>query len=134
MSTNKNAIGRRKFLGMGAAAAGLGLLADLEAYPQNVNRNSIPSDLKITDMRIAVLRGPGGQAVREGQGGVSSVGGSGGVGGPAAVAAPPGDRCLLRLPERERHLAARSSSGSIPIRESRVTARRSGTVPSRTTF
>ena len=46
---------------MGAAAAGLGLLADLEAYPQNVNRNSLPSDLKITDMRIAVLRGPGGQ-------------------------------------------------------------------------
>ena len=36
-------------------------MADLEAYPQNVNRNSIPSDLKITDMRIAVLRGPGGQ-------------------------------------------------------------------------
>ena len=34
-------IGRRKFLGMGAAAAGLGLWADLEAYPQNVNRNSI---------------------------------------------------------------------------------------------
>ncbi len=95
MSTKK-AIGRREFLSMGAAAAGLGLLADLEAYPQNVNRNSIPSDLKITDMRIAVLRGPGGQAVREGKGGVSSVGGSGGVGGPG-VAAPPGDRCLLRL-------------------------------------
>src|SRR3954463_14539346 len=61
MSTNKNAIGRRLLLGTGAAAAGLGLLADLEAYPQNVNRSSIPSDLKITDMRIAVLRGPGGQ-------------------------------------------------------------------------
>src|SRR6201999_3807344 len=42
----------------------------------------IASDLKITDMRIAVLRGPGGQAVREGNGGPSSVGGSGGVGGP----------------------------------------------------
>src|SRR5580692_12344787 len=75
-------IGRRKFLGMGgAAAAGLGLLADLEAYPQNVNRNSIPSDLKITDMRIAVLRGPGGKPVQEGNGGPSSAGGSGGVGG-----------------------------------------------------
>jgi hypothetical protein len=50
---------------MGAAAAGLSLWADLEAYPQNVNRNSIASDLKITDMRIAVLRGPGGKAVRK---------------------------------------------------------------------
>jgi hypothetical protein len=72
--SKKNAIARRSFLSMGAAAAGLGLFADLEAYPQNVNRNSIPSDLKITDMRIAVLRGPGGQAAREGEGGVSSVG------------------------------------------------------------
>src|SRR6478609_11400391 len=69
MSTKENAIGRRSLLGTGAAVAGLGLLADLEAYPQNVNRNSIPSDLKITDMRIAVLRGPGGQ-------------GGGGRGGP----------------------------------------------------
>ncbi len=82
-------IGRRSFLSMGAAAAGLGLLADLEAYPQNVNRNSIPSDLKITDMRIAVLRGPGGQAVREGNGGPSSAGGSGGVGGPGGRGGPP---------------------------------------------
>src|ERR1700750_1960717 len=78
-------IGRRKFLGMGAAAAGLGLMADLEAYPQNVNRNSIASDLKITDMRIAVLRGPGGQAMREGNGGPRSASGSGGVGGPGAA-------------------------------------------------
>src|SRR6201998_4929588 len=83
-------IGRRKFLGMGAAAAGVGLWADLEAYPQNVNRNSIASDLKITDMRIAVLRGPGGQAVREGNGGPSSVGGSGGVGGPGSGGPPRG--------------------------------------------
>src|ERR1700712_2088271 len=85
MFTNKNAIGRRSFLRKGAAAAGLGLLADLEAYPQNVNRSSIPSDLKITDVRIAVLRGPGGKAVREGAGGVTSVGGSGGVGGPGGA-------------------------------------------------
>src|ERR1044071_2967869 len=68
MSKGENAIGRRSLLSTGAAAAGLGLLADLEAYPQNVNRNSIPSDLKITDMRIAILRGPGGQA-GEGRGG-----------------------------------------------------------------
>ena len=117
MSTNENAIGRRSLLSTGAAAAGLGLLADLEAYPQNVNRNSIPSDLKITDMRIAVLRGPGGQA------GEGRTGGRGGA----------GDRCLLRLPAREGHRAARSSSESIPIREFRVTARRLGTAPSRTT-
>src|SRR5271156_1699574 len=91
MSTKK-IIGRRKFLGMGAAAAGLGLWADLEAYPQNVNRNSIASDLKITDMRIAVLRGPGGQAVREGNGGPSSVGGSGGGGGPRSGGPPPGEK------------------------------------------
>ena len=62
MSMEKNAIGRRSLLRGGATAAGLGLLTDLEAYPQNVNRNSLPSDLKITDMRIAVLRGPQGQA------------------------------------------------------------------------
>src|SRR3954470_4869768 len=72
MSTSKNAFGRRALLRTGAAAAGLGLLADLEAYPQNVNRNSSPSDLKITEMRIAVLRGPGGQ------GGEGRMGGRGG--------------------------------------------------------
>src|ERR1700683_5678500 len=76
--SKKNAIGRRSFLSMAAAAAGLGLLADLEAYPQDVNRNSIPSDLKITDMRIAVLRGPGGQA----------AGGRGGGRGPLPPATP----------------------------------------------
>src|SRR5580698_4715921 len=69
MSTKENAIGRRSFLSRGATAAGLGVLADLEAYPQNVNRNSNPSDLKITDMRIAVLRGPGGEGRTGGRGG-----------------------------------------------------------------
>src|SRR3954454_14342075 len=64
MSRYENAFGRRSLLRKGAAAAGLGLLADLEAYPQNVNRSSNPSDLKITDMRIAGLRGPGGQGGR----------------------------------------------------------------------
>src|SRR5436309_1849759 len=78
MPTNENAIGRRTLLGTGAAIAGLGLLADLEAYPQNVNRNSIPSDLKVTDMRVAVLRGPGGQA----------GGGRGGPRGPLPPATP----------------------------------------------
>src|ERR1700761_7308864 len=91
MSTRGSRIGRRKFLGMGAAAAGFALLADLEAYPQNVNRNSIPSDLKITDMRIAVLRGPGGKPIQEGNGGPSSAGGSGtmGHGGPPRGPMPP---------------------------------------------
>jgi L-alanine-DL-glutamate epimerase-like enolase superfamily enzyme len=69
MPTGKKAIGRRSFLGAGAAAAGLGFFADLEAYPQNVNRSSNPSELKITDMRIAVLRGPGGKGRMEGRGG-----------------------------------------------------------------
>src|SRR5215469_15526953 len=82
MSTKENAIGRRSLLSTGAAAAGLGLLADLEAYPQNVNRNSIPSDLKVTDMRIAVLRGRGGQA------GAGRAGGRGGPRGPLPPATP----------------------------------------------
>src|SRR5947209_19928794 len=92
MSKNGNAIGRRSFLSTGAAAAGLGLWADLEAYPQNVNRNSIASDLKITDMRIAVLRGPGGKPIQEGNGGPSSAGGgpgNGGHGGPPRGEMPP---------------------------------------------
>ena len=82
MSTKENALGRRALLGTGAAVAGLGLLADLEAYPQNVNRSSIPSDLKITDMRIAVLRGPGGQA------GGGRAGGRGGPRGSLPPATP----------------------------------------------
>jgi len=69
MSIEEKGFGRRALLSTGAAVAGLGLLADLEAYPQNVNRNSIPSDLKVTDMRIAVLRGPQGQAPAGGRGG-----------------------------------------------------------------
>ena len=53
----KNASGRRTFLKSAAGALGLGLWSDieLEAYPQNVNTNSKPSDLRITDMRVAVL-------------------------------------------------------------------------------
>ncbi len=51
--------GRRTFFkraGMGALGAGLWSGIDLEAYPQNVNTNSKPSDLRITDIRIASLR------------------------------------------------------------------------------
>jgi L-alanine-DL-glutamate epimerase-like enolase superfamily enzyme len=51
---------RSFFTSMGKAAAGasaFGLIrdADLEAAPQNVQRNSIPSQLKITDLRVAVV-------------------------------------------------------------------------------
>jgi L-alanine-DL-glutamate epimerase-like enolase superfamily enzyme len=41
----------------GALSAGFLTGETLEALPQNVNTNSKPSDLRITDMRIAVLRG-----------------------------------------------------------------------------
>jgi L-alanine-DL-glutamate epimerase-like enolase superfamily enzyme len=49
---------RRSFLrGAAGAAAGAGFLtaAELEAYPQNTNTNSKPSDLKITDLRVATV-------------------------------------------------------------------------------
>src|SRR3982751_1218546 len=82
MSTKENAIERRSLLTTGAVVAGLGLLADLEAYPQNVNRSSSPSDLKITDMRVAILRGPGGQ------GGEGRMGGRGGARAPLPPATP----------------------------------------------
>lgn len=55
-------IGRRSFFrSLGGAAAGAGaagLLSetDIEGAAQNVNRNSIPSQLKITDMRVAVVK------------------------------------------------------------------------------
>ncbi len=57
-------LGRRWFLkslgGACAAAAGAGIAGltaeeELAAYPQNVNRNSRPSELKITDLRVAVV-------------------------------------------------------------------------------
>jgi len=49
--------GRRSFLKGVAGAMGLSLWADetLEALPQNVNTNSNPSELKITDLRVAVV-------------------------------------------------------------------------------
>jgi L-alanine-DL-glutamate epimerase-like enolase superfamily enzyme len=53
---------RSFFKSMGSAAAGASAFslltdADLEAAPQNVQRNSIPSELKITDMRVATVVG-----------------------------------------------------------------------------
>ncbi|MCX6633284.1 MAG: mandelate racemase/muconate lactonizing enzyme family protein [Candidatus Solibacter sp.] len=51
--------GRRSFLKTATGALTAGLLVDetLDAYPQNTNTNSKPSDLKITDMRMIVMRG-----------------------------------------------------------------------------
>ena len=59
----KRQLDRRTFFkSAGAAAAGasaLGILGDaeLEGAVQNVNRNSIPSELKITDLRVATVVG-----------------------------------------------------------------------------
>ena len=59
----KRHLDRRTFFkSAGAAAAGasaIGLLgdADLEGAVQNVNRSSMPSELKITDMRVATIVG-----------------------------------------------------------------------------
>src|SRR5579864_6796837 len=52
-------IGRRGFLRSAAAAVTASFWSDetLDAIPQNVNRNSQPSDLKITDLRVAVVKG-----------------------------------------------------------------------------
>jgi L-alanine-DL-glutamate epimerase-like enolase superfamily enzyme len=58
---SSSAGGRRSFLKGAAAAVGAGFWADqtLEALPQNVNTNSKPSDLRITDLRVAtVARAP----------------------------------------------------------------------------
>src|ERR1700692_4827593 len=49
--------GRRSFFKKAAGALTAGFLVDetLDALPQNTNTNSKPSDLKITDLRIAVV-------------------------------------------------------------------------------
>ena len=53
--SEKNKIDRRSVLKTSAAVLGGALLGGepLEAYPKNVNTNSSPSQLKITDLRIA---------------------------------------------------------------------------------
>jgi L-alanine-DL-glutamate epimerase-like enolase superfamily enzyme len=53
---------RTFFRSLGTAAAGVGVTgllteADIEAQPQNVQRRSIPSQLKITDLRVATVVG-----------------------------------------------------------------------------
>jgi L-alanine-DL-glutamate epimerase-like enolase superfamily enzyme len=52
--------GRRSFLkSAGAVGAGLWAGVELEAYPQGTNTNSKPSELRITDLRVAtVARAP----------------------------------------------------------------------------
>ena len=47
--------GRRSFFKKAAGALTAGFLVDetLEALPQNTNTNSKPTDLKITDLRVA---------------------------------------------------------------------------------
>jgi L-alanine-DL-glutamate epimerase-like enolase superfamily enzyme len=59
VSATGAAHGRRSFFRRAAGALAAGVFADeaLEALPQNTNTNSRPSDLRITDMRIAVLKG-----------------------------------------------------------------------------
>ena len=52
-----NLMGRRHILKTSAAALGGAFLGNelLEAYPKNVNTNSKPSELKITDLRVALV-------------------------------------------------------------------------------
>src|SRR5271168_2412758 len=62
MSKNgRQAWDRREMLKASALMMGGGLLAGepLEAYPKNVNTNSRPSKLKITDLRVATIVKPG---------------------------------------------------------------------------
>jgi L-alanine-DL-glutamate epimerase-like enolase superfamily enzyme len=56
---NRGGAGRRSFL-RSAAALGAAFWAGetLDALPKGVNTNSKPSDLKITDMRVALVRAP----------------------------------------------------------------------------
>src|SRR5271157_2272776 len=55
MNSSATGMGRRSFVSSAATALTTGLAVDAEAQAQNVNTNSRPSDLKITDLRIANL-------------------------------------------------------------------------------
>src|SRR5579864_6260794 len=61
MRNHHQMLGRREILKSSAALLGTSLLADnrMEAYPKGVNANSTPSDLKITDLRVATVVKPG---------------------------------------------------------------------------
>ena len=58
---NRTRLNRRDVMKTSALALGGGLLMSepLEAYPKAVNTNSAPSQLKITDMRVATVVKPG---------------------------------------------------------------------------
>ena len=57
MGIAKSKMQRRNFLRGAAAASAAGLWAgeNLDAYPKETNTNSKPSELKITDLRVAVI-------------------------------------------------------------------------------
>src|SRR5881396_2085901 len=62
MSKNaQHMFGRREILAASVAVLGSALIATepTEAYPKNVNTNSRPSKLKITDLRVATIVKPG---------------------------------------------------------------------------
>jgi L-alanine-DL-glutamate epimerase-like enolase superfamily enzyme len=61
MSKNSQEINRRDLLKISALALGGAFLFTeaAEAYPKGVNTNSRPSDLKITDLRVATIVKPG---------------------------------------------------------------------------
>src|SRR5881396_756724 len=62
MSKNaQHMFGRREILAASVAVLGSALTATepTEAYPKNVNTNSRPSKLKITDLRVATIVKPG---------------------------------------------------------------------------
>src|SRR3974390_2908860 len=57
----RHILNRREILKTSAAALGGSFLIseEAEAYPKGVNTNSKPSDLKITDLRVATILKPG---------------------------------------------------------------------------
>ena len=62
MSKNaQHMFGRREILAASVGVLGSALIATepTEAYPKNVNTNSRPSKLKITDLRVATIVKPG---------------------------------------------------------------------------
>jgi hypothetical protein len=61
MSKSVHLMNRRGILKGSAATLGSALLASepMEAYPKGVNSNSSPSQLKITDLRVATVVKPG---------------------------------------------------------------------------
>src|SRR5437588_5717100 len=60
MRNDHRQLDRREVLKSSAAALGSSLLmADADAYPQGVHTSSRPSDLKITDLRVATVVKPG---------------------------------------------------------------------------